>query len=74
MTDHKCGLIYDPLFSKHITGIGHPEQPGRVTKTYKSLQKAGLTDLCRELTPYEAEEKNSNKSIIQIISNLPKKI
>ena len=58
MTDHKCGLIYDPLFSKHITGIGHPEQPGRVTQTYKSLQKAGLTDLCRELTPYEAEEKN----------------
>ena len=57
MTDHKCGLIYDPLFSKHITGIGHPEQPGRVTQTYKSLQKAGLTDLCRELTPYEAEEK-----------------
>ena len=57
MTDHKCGLIYDPLFSKHITGIGHPEQPRRVTQTYKSLQKAGLTDLCRELTPYEAEEK-----------------
>ena len=38
----KCGLLYDPVFLKHKTGAGHPEQPKRVSRAHQAIVEAGL--------------------------------
>ncbi|MDA7757427.1 histone deacetylase [Opitutales bacterium] len=56
MAEKFCGLIYEPLFAKHITGKGHPEKPERTTLTYESLQAKGLIENCTLLPAIKCQE------------------
>ena len=56
MTEALCGLVYDPLFTDHNTGSGHPEQPKRTRLTYKVLKERGLTEQCRSLPVKKCKE------------------
>jgi len=38
------GLVLDPVFEKHDTGRGHPEQPARVRAIRESIARSGLGD------------------------------
>ena len=38
----RCGLLYDPVFLKHITSAGHPEQPKRASHAYEGIVREGL--------------------------------
>ena len=58
MAEKLCGLVYDPVFADHITGVGHPEQPKRTTHTYEVLQGAGLTEKCISLPAKKCEEEH----------------
>ena len=46
----KCGLLYDPVFLKHETGAGHPEQPQRVSHAHKAIVQAKLDQKVLPLT------------------------
>jgi acetoin utilization deacetylase AcuC-like enzyme len=43
-------LYTDPLFLKHDTGRGHPEQPARLRSITQALQHAGLNQKCKSGT------------------------
>ena len=58
MAEKLCGLIYDPVFADHITGVGHPEQPKRATHTYQALQDFGLTKKCVSLPAKKCKEEH----------------
>ena len=38
----KCGIVYDSIFEKHITGSGHPESPQRASSIFQSLKEKSL--------------------------------
>ena len=38
------GILYHDDFLNHITGIGHPERPGRVTAIVEALKKADFSE------------------------------
>ena len=57
MAEKLCGLVYDPVFADHITGVGHPEQPKRATHTYE-VSGAGLTEKCISLPAKKCEEEH----------------
>jgi acetoin utilization deacetylase AcuC-like enzyme len=50
------GLVIAEAYVEHLTGQGHPEQPGRVTAIVKRLQTDGLLDRARTITPRTATD------------------
>lgn len=50
------GLVIAEAYVEHLTGRGHPEQPGRVTAIVKRLQTDGLLDRARTITPRTATD------------------
>ncbi len=46
----RCGLLYDPVFLEHLTGIGHPEQPKRASHAYDAIVQARLDQKILPLT------------------------
>ena len=45
------GLVVSEAYTEHLTGQGHPEQPGRVTAILDRLKADGLFGKAREITP-----------------------
>ena len=41
-TPVRTGFVYDPLYLKHETGVGHPERPERLTALVTRLEQQGL--------------------------------
>ena len=37
-------LLADPIYKQHLTGAGHPEQPGRFDAVLQALEEAGLLE------------------------------
>ena len=50
------GLVVSEAYVEHLTGQGHPEQPGRVTAIVERLQADGLLDKARRITPRTATD------------------
>ena len=50
------GLVIAEAYVEHLTGQGHPEQPGRVTAIVERLQADGLLDTARKITPRTATD------------------
>jgi acetoin utilization deacetylase AcuC-like enzyme len=50
------GLVIAEAYVEHLTGQGHPEQPGRVTAIVERLQTDGLLDRARTITPRTATD------------------
>jgi acetoin utilization deacetylase AcuC-like enzyme len=50
------GLGIAEAYVEHLTGQGHPEQPGRVTAIMERLQTDGLLDKARTITPRSATD------------------
>ena len=55
-TDPTTGLVIAEAYVEHLTGQGHPEQPGRVTAIVERLQTDGLLDKARTITPRTATD------------------
>ena len=57
----RCGLLYDPVFLKHITGTGHPAQPKRASHAYDAIGQAEIVenafadDLAHRMDRYRPE-------------------
>ena len=51
------GVVYDPVYKQHITGLGHPESPSRCDAIMNALSNANLGDRIFHLKPNLAEEK-----------------
>ncbi len=49
------GFAYDPKFTEHDTGIGHPERPERVIATMAHLKKLPWTGQLANITPRPAD-------------------
>ncbi len=47
----RTGLVYDPVYLLHDTGLGHPEKAGRLTAIVEHLQKAGLMEQLVAIEP-----------------------
>jgi acetoin utilization deacetylase AcuC-like enzyme len=50
------GLVIADAYVEHLTGEGHPEQPGRVTAIVERLQADELLDKARTITPRAATD------------------
>jgi len=50
-TPTTTGLVVSEAYTEHLTGRGHPEQPGRVTAILDRLKAEGLFAKAREITP-----------------------
>ena len=50
------GLVIAEAYVEHLTGQGHPEQPGRVTAIVERLQTDGFLDKARTITPRTATD------------------
>ncbi len=50
------GLIADPVYKQHETGVGHPEKPARYDAVVHALDTAGLTRAMTRLKPRAATE------------------
>ena len=50
------GLVIAEAYVEHLTGQGHPEQPGRVTAIVERLQTDGLIAKARTITPRTATD------------------
>jgi len=55
-TASTTGLVIAEAYVEHLTGQGHPEQPGRVTAIVERLQADGLLDKARTITPRTATD------------------
>jgi acetoin utilization deacetylase AcuC-like enzyme len=50
----KTVVFYDPLYLEHDTGYGHPERAERLEATMQMLEKSGLSERVRILSPRDA--------------------
>ncbi|MDH3626203.1 MAG: histone deacetylase [Acidobacteriota bacterium] len=50
------GLVLDPLFERHDTGVGHPERPERLTLLRELFEKSGVTDRVTRVPLTRAED------------------
>ncbi len=48
------GLVTDPIYSKHLTGAGHPECPARIEVIAEAIQNLPL----KHISAYEAKEED----------------
>ena len=49
-------LLADPIYKQHLTGAGHPEQPGRYDAVVQALEEAGLLEDLQEIDRRAASE------------------
>ena len=66
----KCGLLHDPVFLEHQTGLGHPECPSRTKTAIDAIEKVGLLDQTIQIKPLFCEDKplenvHSKKYLLQ---------
>ena len=45
----KCGIVYDPIFKKHRTGTGHPENPERASFIFQSLKERNILSATEQI-------------------------
>jgi acetoin utilization deacetylase AcuC-like enzyme len=50
------GLVFSESYTDHLTGEGHPEQPGRVTAVMERLKADGLFDKTTAIRPRAATD------------------
>ena len=50
------GLVMDRRFLQHDTGVGHPENPGRLEAVYDMLATCAYQPYCRQLSPRPCSE------------------
>jgi acetoin utilization deacetylase AcuC-like enzyme len=50
------GIVYDAVYKRHITGIGHPENPNRCDAITNALSDAGFDNQICYLKPKLAED------------------
>ena len=50
------GLVLDPLFEEHETGVGHPEHPGRLAAIRERLTGDGLVERMLRIDPVAASD------------------
>jgi len=46
------GLAFDPVCKMHETGLGHPEQPGRLDVIISALTEDDLADKLKMIQPH----------------------
>ena len=51
------GVVYDPVYKQHLTGLGHPESPARCDAIINALSNAGFKNQLHYLKPRQAQEK-----------------
>lgn len=51
-------FIYDPIYTQHLTGLGHPECPQRVIAIHTALEDAHLIKPSLQLAAQPAQEDN----------------
>ena len=56
MSERRTGVVLSDAYVEHLTGDGHPEQPGRVTAIAKRLEADGLLDVAVRIDPRAATE------------------
>jgi len=49
-------LLADPIYRRHVPGLGHPERPERFDAVWLGLEKAGLTGLMPRIAPRAASD------------------
>ena len=49
------GLVYDEIYSKHDTGLNHPERAQRLTSILEAIEDAGLLHKLLRINPLAAE-------------------
>ena len=52
----RTGLIFDSRVAAHDPGLGHPEQPARVTAVFRKLQQTQTLDLLKQIPARVADE------------------
>ena len=52
----KVGLVCDPCFEVHDTGVGHPERAARLARVRRELEESGLKERCTLIKPVAAED------------------
>ena len=52
----RIGLVSDPVFESHDTGVGHPESPARTARIREVLNERGLAARCTPVPLVEADE------------------
>jgi acetoin utilization deacetylase AcuC-like enzyme len=52
------GLVVSEAYTEHLTGQGHPEQPGRVTAIVERLKADGLLAKAKEIAPQAATDED----------------
>ncbi|MGQ9475687.1 MAG: histone deacetylase family protein [Actinomycetota bacterium] len=50
----RTAVFYDPLYLEHDTGLGHPERAERLEKALEMLERTGLAEKVRLLSPRDA--------------------
>ena len=54
--DLPSGIVYDAVYKRHITGLGHPENPKRCDAITNALSDAGFDDQIYLLKPKLAKD------------------
>jgi acetoin utilization deacetylase AcuC-like enzyme len=52
----RIGLVLDPVFERHDTGLGHPERAARTARIRSSLESSGLAARCERIPPVAADD------------------
>jgi len=67
----KTAFLYDPVFTRHETGLGHPESPQRLKAILDRLESSGLLAACLrpevKEAPLAAVERLHNRAYIEHI-------
>ncbi len=50
----RVGLLLDPVFERHHTGVSHPERAERLVRIRQVLEQRGLTARCLRIEPCKA--------------------
>ena len=45
----KCGIVYDPVFEEHQTGLGHPEQKNRASFIFQKIRDQKLLQYTKNI-------------------------
>lgn len=52
---HDFGIVFDPVFKRHITGPGHPERPERLDAIGSGLEWSGVLSTAYRIQPEPVE-------------------
>ena len=48
-----CGIVYDPIFEKHQTGLGHPERTNRASFIFQKLKDHQLLQFTKSVPVHQ---------------------